>query len=132
MGYPFDRLVPSYATAIGTSGDRPDALAELMGIVVNNGIRLPTVRIERLRFAADTPYETIVEADPPEPVRVLRPEIAAVVRRALVDTVESGTARRASHSFRAADGTAMVVGGKTGTGDNRHDRYAKSVRAHVW
>src|SRR3546814_8625067 len=22
MGYPFDRLVPSYATAIGTSGDR--------------------------------------------------------------------------------------------------------------
>src|SRR3546814_4280978 len=69
MGYPFDRLVPSYATAIGTSGDRPDALAELMGIVVNNGIRLPTVRIERLRFAADTPYETIVEAEPPEPVR---------------------------------------------------------------
>src|SRR3546814_3491090 len=55
MGYPFDRLVPSYATAIGTSGDRPDALAELMGIVVNNGIRLPTVRIERLRFAADKP-----------------------------------------------------------------------------
>src|SRR3546814_963953 len=98
MGYPFDRLVPSYATAIGTSGDRPDALAELMGIVVNNGIRLPTVRIERLRFAADTPYETIVEADPPEPVRVLRPEIAAVVRRALVDTVESGTARSEEHT----------------------------------
>src|SRR3546814_837088 len=97
-------------------------------IVVNNGIRLPTVRIERLRFAADTPYETIVEADPPEPVRVLRPEIAAVVRRALVDTVESGTARRASHSFRAADGTAMVVGGKTGTGDNRTDQYARGGR----
>src|SRR3546814_14548731 len=76
-----------------------------MGIVVNNGIRLPTVRIERLRFAADTPYETIVEADPPEPVRVLRPEIAAVVRRALVDTVERGPPRRASHSFPAADGT---------------------------
>src|SRR3546814_2479208 len=100
-----------------------------MGIVVNNGIRLPTVRIERLRFAADTPYETIVEADPPEPVRVLRPEIAAVVRRALVDTVESGTARRASHSFRAADGTAMVVGGKTGTGEKRHNRYARGGRA---
>src|SRR3546814_556540 len=122
MGYPFDRLVPSYATAIGTSGDRPDALAELMGIVVNNGIRLPTVRIERLRFAADTPYETIVEADPPEPVRVLRPEIAAVVRRALVDTVESGTARPASHSFRAAARTAMVGRGPTGNGDHHTQR----------
>src|SRR3546814_13776199 len=69
MGYPFDRLVPSYATAIGTSGDRPDALAELMGMVVNNGIRLPTVRIERLRVAADQPYEAIVGADTPEPGR---------------------------------------------------------------
>ncbi|API61055.1 hypothetical protein BSL82_09140 [Tardibacter chloracetimidivorans] len=128
MGYPFDRLVPSYATAIGTSGDRPDALAELMGIIVNHGVRLPTVRIERLRFAANTPYETIVEADPPEPVRVLRPEIAAVVRRALVDTVESGTARRASDSFHDASGAAMVVGGKTGTGDNRTDRYARGGR----
>src|SRR3546814_7614636 len=61
MGYPFDRLVPSYATAIGASGDRPDALAELMGIIVNHGVRLPTVRIEKLRFAENTPSETIVE-----------------------------------------------------------------------
>src|SRR3546814_10039984 len=78
MGYPFDRLVPSYATAIGTSGDRPDALAELMGIVVNNGIRLPTVLIERLRFASDTPYETIVASVPPVPVRVLLPDIPVI------------------------------------------------------
>src|SRR3546814_13600534 len=70
----------------------------------------------------------MVAPDPPEPWRVLPPEIAAFVRRALVDTVESGTARRASHSFRAADGTAMVVGGKTGTGDNRTDRYARGGR----
>src|SRR3546814_2702428 len=46
----------------------------------------------------------------------------------LFRSVESGTARRASHSFRAADGTAMVVGGKTGTGDNRTDRYARGGR----
>nr|GEZ52329.1 hypothetical protein [Tanacetum cinerariifolium] len=32
VGYPFDHLVPSLATAIGSSGDRPAALAELIGI----------------------------------------------------------------------------------------------------
>ena len=32
LGYPFEALTPSYATAIGASGDRPSALAELMGI----------------------------------------------------------------------------------------------------
>jgi hypothetical protein len=34
--------VPSYATAIGSSADRPLALAELMGIIVNDGQRRPT------------------------------------------------------------------------------------------
>ena len=33
LGYPFDSLVPSYATALGSSADRPAALAELMGIL---------------------------------------------------------------------------------------------------
>src|SRR5690606_3369446 len=31
LGYPFEHLVPSLATALGSSGDRPAALAELMG-----------------------------------------------------------------------------------------------------
>ncbi|MCF5714381.1 glycosyl transferase family 51, partial [Pseudomonas tremae] len=35
VGYPFDHLVPSLATAIGSSGDRPAALAELIGIIQN-------------------------------------------------------------------------------------------------
>ena len=47
LGYPFDRLVPSYATAIGSSADRPEALAELVGILLNDGIWQPTVRVER-------------------------------------------------------------------------------------
>jgi membrane peptidoglycan carboxypeptidase len=128
LGYPFERLVPSYATAIGVSGDRPDALAELMGIIVNDGVRLPIVRVERLRFAEGTPYETIVEAAPPPVRRVLRPEIAAAMRKALVDTVESGTAKRASAAFIEANGGTLVVGGKTGTGDNRTDRYGKGRR----
>jgi hypothetical protein len=44
MGYPFDQLVPSLATALGSSGDRPAALAELVGIILNEGRRLPTHR----------------------------------------------------------------------------------------
>jgi len=34
LGYPFDSLTPSYATAIGASGDRPAALAEKAGQLV--------------------------------------------------------------------------------------------------
>lgn len=41
--------------AIGSSGDRPDALARLKGIVLNDGVQLPTVDVERGQFAADTP-----------------------------------------------------------------------------
>ena len=49
LGYPFDALVPSYATAIGSSADRPAALAELMGILVNDGYRMPMVTDRRDR-----------------------------------------------------------------------------------
>lgn len=128
LGYPFGALIPSYATAIGTSGDRPDALAELMGIVANGGYRFPARRIERLHFARGTPYETVMKAEPGKGERVLRPEIAAVVRRALVDVVENGTARRAHEAVLGADGKPLVIGGKTGTGDNRQRRFAKGRR----
>ena len=46
VGYPFAHLVPSLGTAIGASGDRPDALAELMGIIENDGMRMPTISVE--------------------------------------------------------------------------------------
>lgn len=55
LGYPFDNITPSYATAIGASGDRPAALAELMGILVNDGVRAPTVSLTGMHFAAHTP-----------------------------------------------------------------------------
>jgi membrane peptidoglycan carboxypeptidase len=128
LGYPFDHLVPSYATAIGTSGDRPDALAELMGIIVNNGIRLPTERIQQLHFAAGTPYDTVVKASPAAGKRVLRPEIASVVRAALINVVENGTARRASGALHAADGSPLAIGAKTGTGDNRTQQFGAGRR----
>ncbi len=53
----------------------------------------------------------------------LRHEVAAVLRRALIDVAERGTARRIRGAFLQTDGSAIVVGGKTGTGDNRHDAF---------
>lgn len=123
LGYPFGALVPSYATAIGVSGDRPAALAELMGIIVNGGVRLPTSRIEALHFAAATPYETLVRRAQQPGERVMKPEVAATLKRALTDVVESGTARRLRGAFTLKDKTALTIGGKTGTGDNRIDVF---------
>src|SRR5207237_1206325 len=74
VGFPFDHLVPSFATAIGSSADRPIALAELIGIILNDGVRLPAVQISKLRFAADTPYETVFAPSPQPGARVMEPE----------------------------------------------------------
>ena len=119
LGYPFGHLVPSLATALGSSGDRPAALAELMGIIINDGRRLPTRRIDSVRFAADTPYETAFAVRAAEGEQVMAPEVAQALRGALSDVVESGTARRLAGAFKLADGSELVLGGKTGTGDNR-------------
>jgi membrane peptidoglycan carboxypeptidase len=43
----------------------------------------------------------------------MAPEVAAALRNALSDVVETGTARRLMGAF------SVPVGGKTGTGDNR-------------
>jgi len=119
LGFPFDRLVPSYATALGSSGDNPAALAELAGIILNDGVRLPSLRIRKLHFAEGTPWETVVEPGAPAAERVMRPEVAAALRQEMFKVVQSGTGRRAFGSVVAPDGTAIPVGGKTGTGDNR-------------
>lgn len=119
VGYPFGHLVPSLATALGSSGDRPAALAELMGIIQNDGIRKPTRRIDRLDFAVGTPYETRFASNGETGERVMAPEVAAALRNGLSEVVEGGTARRLSGAFKLADGTPLAVGGKTGTGDNR-------------
>ncbi|ROL72482.1 glycosyl transferase family 51 [Pseudomonas chlororaphis] len=119
VGYPFDHLVPSLATAIGSSGDRPAALAELVGTILNDGVRLPTLRIDSLHFAADTPYETRLLNDPDKGKRVMPVEVASALRSALSQVVDAGTAKRVSGSFKLPDGTALAMGGKTGTGDNR-------------
>lgn len=125
VGFPFDHLVPSLATALGSSGDRPAALAELMGIILNDGVRLPTVRIDNLHFAEGTPYETKLGRHPVNGQRVLPSAVAATLRSALSQVVEGGTARRLQGSFDLTDGTPLTLGGKTGTGDNRSETVSR-------
>ncbi|MBS0316608.1 MAG: transglycosylase domain-containing protein [Proteobacteria bacterium] len=113
LGYPFDNLTPSLATAVGASGDRPQALSRLMGLIVSDGIDEPMTSVRRLDFAAGTPYETRFAQRAGAPDRLLPSEITTVVRRSLEDVVTGGTARRLNGAF------AEAVGGKTGTGDQR-------------
>ncbi|SPD76166.1 Membrane carboxypeptidase [uncultured Desulfobacterium sp.] len=128
LGYPFDFLVPSYATSIGSSADRPHALADLIGIIVNDGVKYPVIRFERLHFAKDTPYETILEPDPSSGERVLPAEVAKVVKGLLLDVVQAGTARRVANVLLDNDGKAIDVGGKTGTGDNRYKTFGAGAQ----
>ncbi len=124
LGYPFPTLVPSYATAIGSSGDNPAALAELVGILVNDGMRYRSTRIQELHFASKTPFETLMERRAGAGERVLAAEVAGRVKQEMLGVVEKGTARRAFGSVVLSDGRTLPVGGKTGTGDNRIRTYA--------
>lgn len=121
IGFPFEYIVPSLATALGSSGDKPRALAKLVGIVINGGKDFQEPIVEELHFAKDTPYEvTLTRKRPPEAEQVMTAEVAQVVKQTLKDTVEAGTAVRIRDTFKP-----LEAGGKTGTGDNQH----KEVRA---
>lgn len=133
LGFPFKSMVPSYATAIGSSSDRPVALAELVGILVNGGLRRQAASLTKIHFARGTPYETVFERTPVKGEQVLVPEVARTVRRVMAEVVEQGTARRLQGVFRLSDGTALTVGGKTGSGDNRFqtfNRYGGVISSH--
>src|SRR5712691_3683307 len=123
LRYPFETLTPSYASAIGASGDRPAALATLMGILLNDGVQYPSMRFDSFHFAAGTPYETRLALPPVQGERLLPPEVAAAARSALIDVVEQGTARRLKGVFLRPDRQPLLVGGKTGTGDHRRESY---------
>ncbi len=134
MGYPFDSLTPSYATALGASGDRPSALAELMGIIINDGVRKPLARIGSLQFASGTPYETRLDQQGGKAEQVLERDVAQVAREALFNVVENGTARRLKGVLKLGDGSVVPIGGKTGTGDHRYEVFAKGgavISSHV-
>lgn len=128
LGYPFGHLVPSYATAIGSSADRPAALSEIMGILLNDGRRAPMVHLQRLHFAEGTPYDTVMVPHVPRFSQVLHPTIAGMVRKVLVGVVENGTAKRALQSLKDHQGVPVVVSGKTGTGDHRFKVFGRGVQ----
>jgi membrane peptidoglycan carboxypeptidase len=131
LGFPFGHLVPSYATAIGSSADRPEALARLMGIIVGDGTERPTRFIQKLRFGPGTPYETVFEPTPLEQPRVMSQSVARTLKSALAGVVERGTAHRVEGIFQDASGDTLEVGGKTGSGDNRVDAVTREgYRAH--
>jgi membrane peptidoglycan carboxypeptidase len=124
LAFPFDRLVPSLATAIGSSGDRPEALAQLMGILVNNGVRQQTTRMCELHFAAGTPYETVMSPAESKGVRVMPEAVARAILPVLASVVQNGTAARLAGALKSGD-KPLIVGGKTGSGDNRTDSYGR-------
>lgn len=124
LGYPFDSLVPSYATSIGVSGDTPRALAELAGIIVNGGVLYRVETIHQLTFARNTPMETTVAFHPSAGKAVLSPLIARLVFGEMLGVVKNGTGRRALRAFVLPNGEAVPVAGKTGTGDNRFKVFA--------
>jgi membrane peptidoglycan carboxypeptidase len=129
LGYPFDRLVPSYATAIGSSADRPGALAELVGIILANGVKRPVERFESLEFGKGTPYQTLLKLSFDMRLQqVMSPAIASVMKNIMSEVVENGTARRVKDVYRDAEGQKLPVGGKTGTGDQRYDEFAAGGR----
>ncbi len=128
LGYPFQDLTPSYAAALGASGDRPAALAELAGIIANGGLRLPMARLQSLDFAVGTPYETHFVRKTAPPQRVLDAAVAATVQGAMRAVMQEGTGRRLQGALTASDGTPIPIGGKTGTGDHRFDVYGAGGR----
>ena len=128
VGYPFGALTSSYATSIGASGDRPVALAELTGILLNDGMKLPIVRFESLHYAQGTPYETIMNKTQDQGQRIFAPEIAKVARGAMIGVVDGGTAGRLNGIYTDAEDKPLVVGGKTGTGDHRKEIWGAGGR----
>jgi len=129
LGYPFDHLVPSFATAIGSSADRPGALAELVGIVLAGGKKKSVERFETLEFGKDTPYQTHLTFTPSkETQQVLSPDVARVVKDVMTSVVEKGTATRVKGVYKDIEGNPLSVGGKTGTGDHRYDEFASGGR----
>jgi len=113
------------ATAIGSSADRPDALAELMGIIMNDGIKRPTIRFESLQLGEGTPYQTLFVPGTEQAEQVLDPAIARVMKNIMTEVVENGTAKRVKGIYTDALNQPLVIGGKTGTGDQRYDEFGR-------
>ncbi|WP_017234347.1 transglycosylase domain-containing protein [Pandoraea sp. B-6] len=128
LGYPFKRITPSYGCAIGAAGDRPAALATLMGIIANDGRKVQQESLSSLTFAAATPYETHFSHAFDVGQVVISPAIVDVVRGLLRDVVTGGTGKRLADGLPLGSGRTLEVYGKTGTGDQRFNVYARGAK----
>ena len=82
------------------------------------------MRVNNLQFATATPYETRLAYRPTTGgEQVMPPEVADVVRQAVIGVVENGTAKRLKGALTLHDGRVVPIGGKTGTGDHRYEVY---------
>ena len=96
-----------------------------MALLLNDGRQRATSRIRRITFAPGTAYETTYAA-PPDPGErpLLSPAVARAARDVLTEVVDRGTAQKMRGAFDTED-MSVVIGGKTGTGDNRIEHYAR-------
>lgn len=124
-GFPFDKMTPSLASALGASGDTPAALAELAGILQADGVRKPVIKFSEITFGEQTPYESHFVPNPKAPRQVVPTAVAQTVLREMRGVVEEGTAQRAHNAIMLSNGRTLPVGGKTGTGDNRLKSFAR-------
>ena len=127
QGYPFDHLVPSLATAQSASIGRPPglALAELMGVILNNGVEAADGRRSSvLHFAPRHALSDRYVAGPRSAQAGDRPgDRQHGASRADRRGDAQGTGTRIRNAFLDCEkGAPLAVGGKTGTGDNRYDR----------
>ena len=95
------------------------SLAEIIGIILNEGIYREKMNIKALHFAQGTPYETMFFKTPAAEKRAMSPDTARVLKDILQRVVERGTARRIKDLSEDHSIPLLQIGGKTGTGDNR-------------
>jgi cell division protein FtsI/penicillin-binding protein 2 len=96
-----------------------------MGIILNDGQHRPVIRLEELRFAQSTPYHTVIKPSRQPADQVMPSPVAQALKTVLAGVVKQGTARRLAEAFRRPDGTPIIAGGKTGSGDNRFKSFGR-------
>jgi membrane peptidoglycan carboxypeptidase len=95
-----------------------------MGILMNDGCLKPIVRITRLRFAHNTPYETVMEPVDKAGAQVIPQSVAHAILPVLAQVVQGGTAARVAGAITNGE-RPLIVGGKTGSGDNRFESVGR-------
>jgi len=146
-----DAAAPGHAAGVVEAGEDPYELGRLgcglsgcqitplhavsLAATLATGEQVPPVWIERvtdglgreLSLPPPPPSRVVLSLPPPPPSRVvLTPELAAELRSMLVETTQSGTARRAFRGLRGRPLLGPVkVAGKTGSlsGKNPKGRY---------